>query len=131
MRACAPRFRPLSTLPGTAITSRPYSRAQAAVISEPDFIIRLDDDHGSRQAADETIAHRKVKREWRRVRWILADDQALACDLAGKRPVFMWIDMVDSGAEDGDRPARTKCAAVGGGIDTARKSSYDCDALDS
>ncbi len=37
MRACAPRLRPLRTLPGTAITSRPCSSAQAAVISEPDF----------------------------------------------------------------------------------------------
>ena len=35
--ACAPRLRPLSTLPGTASTSRPCSSAQRAVISEPLF----------------------------------------------------------------------------------------------
>ena len=35
--ACAPRLRPLRTLPGTASTSRPCSSAQRAVMSDPLF----------------------------------------------------------------------------------------------
>ena len=36
-RLCEPRLRPDSTLPGTAMTSRPCSGAQRAVISDPLF----------------------------------------------------------------------------------------------
>ena len=48
--ACPPRLRPLSTLPGTASTSRPCSSAHRAVISDPLFSPASIDDDRARRA---------------------------------------------------------------------------------
>ena len=92
------------------------------------LFIRLDHDNRSRQATDEAIAHREVKRERWRAGRILADHQTRARDLVGERRVFMRIDTIDAGAEDGDRSARADRAAMGRGIDAARQTADDGDA---
>ena len=127
--AWPPRFRPLSTLPGTAMTSRPCSSAHAAVMSDPDF----SDASITTTARDRPLIRRlrmrKVKRQRRRAGRILADDEARSRrSRRASGACSARIDAIDARAEHRDRPARRQRAAVRRRIDAARQAADDGDA---
>ena len=124
-RACPPRFRPLSTLPGTAITSRPCSSAHARGDQRSRLLRRLDHDDGQRESADQTIPHRKVVRQRRGAGRIFADDEAGLSDLRGERLVLRRIDVVHARAEHRDGSTGRERAAMCSGIDAARQPAHD------
>ncbi len=76
-RPWAPRLRPVSTLPGTASTSRPCSSAHRAVMSDPLFSPASITTTARDEPADDPVALRKEMELRRRARHELADDRAV------------------------------------------------------
>ena len=127
-RAWPPRFRPLKTLPGTAMTSRPCSSAHPAVMSDPDF---------SEASITTTASESPLIRRFLSGKWcgsggvpggysLTTSPASAICAASGL--CSGGIDAVHARAKHRDGSTSRERAAMRSGIDAARQATHDCHA---
>ena len=127
IRALHPPARPSSGLPGTAMTSRPWSRALRAVIRLPERSGALDDDDAEGEAGDDAVAAGEVLGAGRVAHRHLGEAEAAGGDLGGEGGVLGRVDVVDAAGVGGDGAGGER-GAVGGGVDAAGEAGGDDEA---
>ena len=102
-------------------TSRPWSSAVFAVISEPERVGGLDHDDGARQPRDDAVAGGEVARLRRGAHRRFREPQPRAADLFAEHGVLVGVDHVDPAGEHRDgaglraRPGGRRCRSRGRG----------------
>ena len=118
-----PLFRPLSTLPGTASTSRPCPKAQRAVISDP--LLSPASTTTTARQSPLIIRFRNGKNlGCGRSRQQLAQHRASRRNVVREPLMLRWIHNIGSGSEHPDGlPARGEGPSVYSGVDPAREAA--------